>query len=269
MWSSCGLFVKAGLFDDWGSAQGPLLAFWRSFFAAAVLLPMVRRPRFDIKLVPMTLCFAVMCVTFLTANTLTTAANAIWLQATSPWWVFVLALLVFGEPVVRRDLIPLCFGALGVAIIIFFEIRGQAVVGVLCGLASGVTFAGVVVLLRRLRNENAVWLIALNHMVAAAVILPWMIYTGIWPTGIQFVVLAAFGTFQMAIPYLFMIRGLRSISSQEAVAIALLEPVLNPLLVYMAGLETPQWWTVAGGSLIITGLVLRYVVIEVFAALRD
>jgi len=264
MWSSCGLFVKAGFFDDWGSAGGPLLAFWRSFFAAVVLLPMVRRPRFNVNLVPMTLCFAVMCITYLSANVLTTAANAIWLQASSPWWVLLLSLAFFREPVVRRDLVPLGFGVLGVGIILFFEIRGPDLIGVLCGLVSGVTFAGVILFLRRLRHENAVWLIALNHVVAASLILPWTIWAGVWPSAGQLVVLAGFGVFQMAIPYLLMIRGLRTISSQEAVAIALLEPVLNPLWVALATPETPQWWTIVGASLILAGLVLRYVIIELF-----
>ena len=269
MWSSCGLFVKAGFFDDWPqTVEGPLLAFWRAFFVALVLAPMIRRPRFHVCLVPMTACFTVMSVTYLTAITLTTAANAIWLQATSPWWVFLLSVALFHEPVIRRDLVPLCFGVLGVGTILFFEIRGQAITGVLCGLASGVTFGSVILFLRRLRHENAVWLIALNHAVVALVMLPWVIWMGIWPTGAQLVVLACFGTFQMAIPYLCMFRGLRSIRSQEAAAIVLLEPVVNPLWVFLAGFETPQWWTITGALLILTGLVLRYVVFEILARSR-
>jgi drug/metabolite transporter (DMT)-like permease len=75
-------------------------------------------------------------------------------------------------------------------------------------------------------------------------------------------VLAAFGALQMGIPYTFMIRGLRTISSQEAVAIALVEPVLMPVWVLLVGLETPAWWTAVGAALILVGLVLRYVVWE-------
>ena len=42
----------------------------------------------------------------------------------------------------------------------------------------------------------------------------------------------------------------------------MLEPVLMPLWVYVAGMETPQWWTVAGASIILAGLFLRYAVLE-------
>ncbi len=271
MWSICGLIVKAGFFDDWPlSVQGPLLAFWRAFFAALILLPLARRPKFTVGMVPMTVCFTVMSITYLTAITLTTAANAIWLQATSPWWIFLISVLVLREPIVRRDLIPLWFGAVGVGLILFFEIRlGGRAVGVACGLLSGVTFGGMILFLRRLRNHNAVWLIGLNHAVAALVMVPWIVWLGVWPSAFQLVVLAGFGAIQMGIPYVCMIRGLRSITSQEAAAIVLLEPVLNPLWVLMLGLETPRWWTVVGASLILAGLLSRYVVLEWFWPARD
>ncbi|HYW81338.1 MAG TPA: DMT family transporter, partial [Thermoguttaceae bacterium] len=168
------------------------------------------------------------------------------------------------EPVVRRDLIPLCFGVVGVGIILVFElgIHTQDRLGVVCGLASGVFFACVVMFMRHLRHENAAWLVAISHIGVILAMLPWAAATGIWPTPLQLVVLAAFGSLQMAIPYVFLIRGLRTISSQEAVGLGLLEPVLMPFWVFALGLETPRWWTIAGGSLILVGLALRYVVLK-------
>lgn len=267
MWSSCGLIVRAGFSDSDGgvpSISGPLLAFWRAVFAALVLLPLARQPRFRLQLVPMAICFTVMSITYLSAIKLTEVANAIWLQATAPFWVFVLAVVLLREPVVRRDLIPLCFAVVGVGVILSFEFRGRNIAGVVCGLVSGVTYAGVLLFLRRLRRENGTWLIGLNHAVVVLVMLPWVIWMGIWPSWSQLGLLAVLGVFQMGVPYVCMTRGLRSVSAQEAVAIALLEPVLNPLWVFLFGLETPHWWTVAGASLILVGLVLRYVVFEGF-----
>jgi drug/metabolite transporter, DME family len=85
---------------------------------------------------------------------------------------------------------------------------------------------------------------------------------GLWPSPSQLVVLAAFGAFQMAIPYLLMIRGLRSIRAQEAVSIALVEPVLMPLWTFLVWGITAAWWTVLGGAFILTGLVYRYVFLD-------
>ena len=270
MWSSSGLFAKQAVFDDWSpEIRGPLFAFWRAVFAALVLLPLIRRPRWSGHLVPLTLCFTLMSVTFMTAMARTTAGNAIWLQAVYPWWVFLLSVWLLRQPVVRRDLIPLAFGMLGVGLILYCELsRGQPAAGVACGTAAGFFFAGVVILLWRLSSHDPAWLIALNHAVTAVALLPWIVHLGCWPSVKQLAVLAGFGVFQMAIPYVLLLRGLRAISTQEAAAIGLLEPTLVPLWVYLAGLEVTAWWTIAGAGLILTGLVLRYVVFELLVKPR-
>ena len=104
LWSSGGLFVKAPIFAEWPEAErGPLLAFWRAVFAAAVLVPLVRRPRWRRDLLPLLGAFPLMSVAYLSSMTLTTAANAIWLQSTAPWWVFLIGVLIFREPVDRRE----------------------------------------------------------------------------------------------------------------------------------------------------------------------
>lgn len=261
LWSTNGIFSKAPIFDDWPLSQrGPLLAFWRALFAGLVLVLAIRRPRWKAALVPLTVAFTAMNVMYLTAITLTTAANAIWLQSTAPGWVFVLGVLVFREPFVRRDLIALVFGGMGVGLILAFESRGQQVAGVVLGVASGVAYACVVLFMRRLRDEDSAWLVALCHLVAAAALFPWVGMTGRIPSWEQILVLAAFGIFQMAIPYLCLLRALRSIRSQEAVIIGLAEPVLLPVWVLLVWGERPALWTLGGAALIAVGLVLRYLV---------
>lgn len=259
------MFAKLPLFDAWPEdTRGVMMGFWRALFAAMVLAPMVRRPRWRPLLVPLGLSFALMNVFYLTAMSQTTAANAIWLQNIAPWWVLLYSILLFREPIVRSDLLPLTFGAMGVGLIIAFEIQGQETFGVACGLISGVFYAAVVVLIRRLHQENSPWLVAMNHAVAMLALLPWVIYLSDWPSPQQLLVLAVFGSLQMALPYVLFTRGLRAISGQEAVAIAMVEPVLVPVWAYFTRGEVPAWWTLGGAALILTGLVLRYGVWEYF-----
>lgn len=259
LWSSSGLFAKAPIFDDWPAAsRGIHLAFWRASFAVLVLLPAIRRPRWRWELVPLSVTFALMNATYLTAMTLTTAANAIWLQNTCPWWVFLLSVFIFRQKPDPREFIPLAFGMLGVGVILAHEIHGQMGLGVALGLCSGVFYAGVVVLMARLHVENSAWLVAVAHIVAALSLAPLALTSGIWPTAGQFAVLAAFGALQMAVPYLCLIHGLRTISGQEAVAIGLIEPLALPLWVFLMWGECPAYWTIIGGVLILLGLALRY-----------
>jgi drug/metabolite transporter, DME family len=114
-----------------------------------------------------------------------------------------------------------------------------------------------VVQLRNLRSENSAWLVTVNHLVAAALLLPFVIYNGAWPSVSQLPVLAAFGFVQMGLPYVFFAKGLQTATSQEATGLGLLEPLLLPIWVYLVWHEQPAWWTVVGGALILISLVLR------------
>lgn len=266
LWSTSGFFAKAPLFDDWPLAQrGILLAFWRALFACLALIPMVRRPRWSPGLVPMVIVFALMNYAYLTSITLTTAANAIWLQNVAPVWVFVIGVFVFGEPVRRGDWILVLLSGLGVGFIIYFEAQGQQFLGTLFGLASGVTYAGVILSVRQLRDHDAAWLIMLNLLVTAIVLLPFVLYYRVWPEGRQWGYLVAFGPLQLGLPYFLFARGVRSIAGHEASGIALLEPILVPVWVYLAWHNTstyqaPHWWTFVGGALILMALILKFIV---------
>jgi len=269
LWSTSGFFAKAPVFDGWPKevegwpVRGPLLAFWRTVFASVILLPLVRRPRWNPKMIPAMLIFAAMNVTYLTAMTKTTAANAIWLQNTAPVWVFLAGVMLFGEPVHRRDWWLLAFAVSGVGLILSFELRGQAPDGMVYGLLSGLTYAGVVLSLRLLRDQDSAWLVAMNHVATAVLLLPYVWYWEIWPTAQQLGFVSAFGMFQMGLPYWLFARGVRSVTAHEAIGLTLLEPILVPIWVYLAwrhepSYQAPAWWTLAGGGLILTGLLCRY-----------
>lgn len=268
MWSTSGFFAKAPWLQAWPiEARGPLLAFWRTLFAGLCLLPLVRRPRWSWSLVPSGVVFAMMSVSFLTAVTKTTAANAIWLQNTAPIWVLAIGVGWLGEKARRADwlmLIPIVFG---VGFILLYESRAAGesgdLTGVAWGLASGLLYALVVVSVRALREMDSAWLIAWNHLLTAVLLLPVVIRIGIWPTFPQLLWLAAFGAFQMGIPYTLFARALRTLPSHQASFIVLLEPILVPVWVWLVwrndpSYEAPQWWTLVGGGCILLGLVIRF-----------
>jgi drug/metabolite transporter (DMT)-like permease len=268
LWSTSGLFVKNDVFDDWPMEErGLLLAFWRALFAGGMFIPFIRGPRWDWKLLPMTGCFALMSVSYLFAMTLTTAANAIWLQSTAPLWVCLFGWVLLRRKPQRRDFLPLALCALGLSVILIFELRqpdatrlggNWAQLGLCFGLLAGACYAGVVMFLHSLRDQSAVWLVALNHLATATVLFPYVLYVGRWPNPTQWLVLAGFGLLQLGLPYLLFSRGLKSISSQEASLLALLEPVLVPVWVLLVlGNHETRWWTLVGGGLVCIGLALR------------
>ena len=264
MWSTSGFFAKAPIFDDWPvEARGILLAFWRTFFAALILIFLVRRVEWSWRLIPMTLVFAAMNWTYLSAMVLCEPTLAIWLQYTAPAWVFLISWLCFRERPTWRDGILLLLASLGVAIILQADLWGASPVGVRYGLASGLFFALVIVTLRWNRQFDAAWLIFLNHAVTSVVLAPALFQHGVYPSGQQWLYLMAFGFFQLGIPYVLFVRGLQIVSSHEASGLALLEPLLVPVWVFVAwrhtaGYEFPATTTLIGAGLILAGLLFRY-----------
>jgi drug/metabolite transporter, DME family len=278
LWSLSGGFSKVltkdtvfGLNDPKPAALA--IATFRLLFAGLFFVPMLRRT--DLTFRPMMLgmvaVFALMNVVFIPAMVSGTAANAILLQYTAPLWMFFASVLWLGEKADRRSLTTVVIGTLGIGIILGGSVYqsgwASGELGILgLGLASGITYAGVVIFLRLLRGDSSRWLTVLNHLGGTLVVgAAWLFLPPILNidatapgTVAQYVTLALFGVVQMGLPYWLMSRGLRTVSPQEAGAITLLEPILNPVWAYLVSGEEPPLATLVGGLFIIGALAWRY-----------
>ncbi len=270
LWSLSGfltrLLQKPTILDVHEPHLTPLqIAFYRALFAGLFLVPMLRPKhiRFRPLMPVMVGTFALMNATYISAMALGTAANAILLQNTAPFFVFIASVFLLGEPADRRSLYALFIGMAGMIVIV----AGGGQLGTrfdvtLMALGSGITYAIIVLCLRALRSESPQWLIVQNQLGSAIfVALAILVCNGVafwfdWlttPTWRQLLLLFGFGSIQMGLPYWLFARGLRSVSPQEAGAITLLEPMLNPLWAYLISPETdtPANTTWLGGALIL------------------
>jgi len=133
--------------------------------------------------------------------------------------------------------------------------------GILLGLASGITYAAVIVGLRRFRDVDPIWLTAFVNLAGAGFLGAWIILTVgplPLPAGRVWPLLIAFGVVQMAFPYVLFARGLQTIRASEAALITLLEPALNPLWVWLRHDERPAGGTIIGGMFLLGGVAIRY-----------
>jgi drug/metabolite transporter (DMT)-like permease len=260
LWSTSGFFVKAPFFND---LPGPVLAFWRAAFAGLAMLPLVRRPQWHGAMLPMVVCFAAMSYTYITSMSLmssSSAGNALWLQCTAPVWVLLVGVLFMGEKAQRRDWLLIACSTIGVAAIILFRpVEKSPPEAIGLGLVSGVTYAGIILSLRRLRAYDSAWLAVLNQFVTALALLPLVWQHGVWPSHTQFVLLALFGAVQLGLPYYLFALAVKDIPGHEASVIGLLEPMLLPLWIFLAWGDRPDLVTYLGGGWILLGLLLRYV----------
>ncbi len=264
LWSTSGALTKILTRDTPLELNHPpveplQIAFFRVLFAGLFFTVTLRRADLTFRpaVVPMVLCFAVMNATFVSAMALGTAADAIFLQYTAPLWMFLASVWWLGERADLRSLTATLIGLVGIAIIVLHGWREAQLGVVALGLSSGLTYAGILIFLRILRDASPRWLTTLNHLGAAVALIPWVV-AGPLPTSGQLAVLVIFGVVQMGIPYWFMARGLQAVSAQEAGTITLLEPLLNPLWAFLVAREAPSSASLLGGAFILGALAWRY-----------
>lgn len=267
LWSLNGAFVKllrepnaTGLSEP--PVDSLLIALYRTLFAGIFLLPLVRPGDVSFRpfMLVMMATFAAMNALFISALGMGSSANAIILQYTAPFWLFLAGLLWLGERADRRGVFTLVLAMLGVAVIVIGagqDTDETALDAAVIALGAGVTFAGVILCLRLLRDASSQWLTVLNHLAAALVLTPFLVLRP-HPTLVQTLFLVLFGVIQMGVPYYMVSRALKRISAQEVGTITLLEPLLNPVWAYLAVGEVPAAATFWGGGLIIAALAWRY-----------
>lgn len=261
LWSLSGVITKALTGLDGGS-----IAFYRGLFAGLSLLPLVRASNrtFRASMIPLMVGFGAMTGLYIGAIKATTAANAIFLQYSAPFWAVPLSLLILRERPDRRSLWGIAVAVLGIALIVVLGGGGgpNDPLGIAMGLGSGLMFAVVGVGLRSFRGLDPMWLSSVNNLGGAVVLGAWLLASSgsiPIPTAPQAGILFGFGVIQMAIPYVLFARGLRHVPAPEASLIALIEPILNPIWVMLFIREYPDWPTWVGGSFLLAGVVLRYV----------
>ena len=253
LWSLAGVFIK---FLD----VPPLtIVFYRSLFACLVFTPFVRRAQWRIStpVLVSVLAYTAAISSFVSANKLTTAANAIVLQYTAPIFVFLFARVVLRERISRINALALLAGMIGVGMISLDSAGEPEMAGVALALASGVLFAVYMINLRRTQQVDPGYLTWINNAFCALALL-FVVRSQLALTLNQLVILMVMGVVQLGLPYYFFSKGLQSVSLQEASLIALIEPVLNPIWVALTVGEIPSPATLTGGAMILLGLGARY-----------
>ena len=261
MWSFNGPLIK--LLGQAGAGAWTI-AFYRSLIAGAALTPFALRRigalRFDRWLVACVFIYAAMTVTFILATTLTEAANAIALQYTAPIFVFALSPLILRERSPRRDWIVLVVALAGVGVIFAGQGGTPHLPGLLLGIASGMFFGLLTLILRRVRHIDPLLVTWVNNLGSAAILLPAAAAVStIALDGGQLGLLVVLGVFQFGIPYLLYTSALRHVPAYRAVLLTLIEPVLNPTWTLLIVGEVPTSSTLEGGALIVAAVALQVV----------
>jgi drug/metabolite transporter, DME family len=260
LWSTGGLFIKATHLSAFE------LSFGRSLLAAITIAIFTRREGFGINPISAvtSILYAALLILFVLATKLTTAANAIFLQYTAPVYVLILEPLFYKERFRSRDLITVAACVGGMSLFFVGKLRPEDVSGNLLALASGVCFALFFLLLRhsKARDVNRASSAIYGNLIVVLICAP--AFFAAARRGINandFGRIAYLGVVQIGFAYLlFTLAMARGVRSLDAGIIGYIEPVLNPIWVFLFIGERPSGWAIIGGAIIIASVLLHMLV---------
>ena len=250
LWSTSGLFVKI---LDW---QPISILAGRSLFASIVFLFYLRRipTRFNRWQLLAAGMFILTQFLFVTSTKMTTAANAIFLQYTAPIYVVLLAFWFLREKPSRTDWFSMLIIFLGLTLFFADKLSTDGFYGNLLAILSGVTSAVMMVAFRAQKNGNPAESNLIAFILTATLGFPFVLKET-W-TITNWSILAFLGVFQIGLAFIFFTQGIKHIPALEANLIGTLEPVLNPIWVFLFYGESMGAFALIGGLVVLGGVTL-------------
>ncbi len=197
---------------------------------------------------------ALLSLTFVSATKMTTAANAILLQYTAPVWVALLAPLVLRERTSGRDwlFITIAFG--GMVMFFLDSLSAEGFWGIVLAIASGIIFAGLAISIRYNKGGERFQSVVYGNLLTAALGL--FFWQSPWPAPGDILLIIFAGVVQLGLSYYLFTLASEGVSSLEMVLVTALEPILNPIWVFLAVGEQPGHWAMIGGAVVLVTITV-------------
>lgn len=198
----------------------------------------------------------IVTISFLLANQLTTAANAITILYTNPLLIALFAAVIFHEKLRSKDIIVsvIIFIGVGVCFINSLSTKGAFSGNLFALLAAAVT--AIYFLYATHTKENTLQYYLLSQVLCLIVGIPFCIlYPPPAITIVSVLRLVASGLVAVSIPQILISHAFKRVSAMESSLLMALEPILNPFWVTLFLKETPTLWSLLGGGIVITGVL--------------
>ncbi|MCI6632721.1 MAG: EamA family transporter [Sutterella sp.] len=251
IWSSGGLAVKIT------NCPADALTGWRCFFCLVLFVLFYRKEKlltFSKAQWAGAIAYFLMAYFYIAATQLTTAANAILLQYTAPVYVALLSIWLLKEKVKKKDWFVIAAVFLGMVLFFVDKAGIGNMLGNVLGVLSGISFATFIVCTRMQKNAHPAGSIFLGNVIALVVCLPSMIVTPLTEDAI-------FGGMYLGLiygglSYIIYSACIRYVSALSAILIATIEPVLNPVWVFLLVGETPSSYAILGGGIVVVSILI-------------
>lgn len=195
---------------------------------------------------------------FIMATKLTTAANAIFLQYTLPIYIVFFGYWFLNERPQRADWISLI--AIFTGMFLFFgdDLNFNGFSGNILAIISGMSMAVLMLCMRKQKDGTPANTILLGNIIGAVIGLPFLFQENFSLPNIG--IISYLGIFQIGLSFVLYSIAIKQVKALESSLILTLEPILNPLWVFLAIGETPGKLALVGGMFVIGAVTARAVI---------
>lgn len=254
MWSTAGIFIKL---IPWNSF---VITGWRSLISAGTVYLFLRifkiKFKFNRNAVFMGLFMCLTFNAFVLANKLTTAANAIVLQFTAPLFLMVFSAVLFHEKFRRADIIAVIATMGGIALFFFDKLAGGYVLGNIVAILAGAVMAAMYLAIGKADEDTRMGGMLLGHLFSAAVGIPVTFFVSTPLSTVSILCILALGIIQLGIPYILLVLSSKNCPPLACSLLGAVEPLLNPVWVFLFTGEAPGTLALIGSAVVITSVTL-------------
>ena len=193
---------------------------------------------------------------FVCSNKMTTAANAIVLQFTSPVFIVIFTTLIYKTAIRRADLLVVLFTLAGITLTFLDKLESGYILGNFVAVGAGMFMAGMCVSVGNCEGEERFSGILLGQFFTFLIGLPSVIISKPEFTPAATAAILALGVFQLGISYILYIKSSKYCPPLACCLLGAVEPLLNPVWVMIFDGETPGLLAFVGGIIVIASVTV-------------
>jgi drug/metabolite transporter (DMT)-like permease len=255
MWSIAGVFIKQ---IPWSAMS---IAGCRGLVAALTLFICAKISKTPMRITRRAIIMAIFVsgtsLCFVAANKLTTAANAIVLQFTSPVFILLYNVVFLHQKALKSDIAAVALTLGGVALFFFDQLTPGYLIGNCVAICAGIFCAGMYIAVASGSEGERMSGTILGQSLTAAVGIVFSLFSA--PpeiTGRAVLYIAILGVFQLGLPYMLFLLSARHCPPLACNLLGVMEPLLNPVWVFLFDGEAPGVYALVGAAVVIATITV-------------
>ena len=183
-----------------------------------------------------------------------TVANALFIFSCAPFVAGFLGWILLGERVATRTWFAIGGAMAGLTVMVGSELAVSRYLGTLIALWIPIAYAASIIVIRSSKRENMLAALCLAGLVSGGLS---AIFVTDYALTLQDLIISLYlGVFQAGIGFTLVVLGTRYIPAAQVGLLAMVEPVLAPIWVWMGVGEVPGLATIVGGAIIFSAITI-------------